>query len=149
MRVIRKVARVGVLLIVVAFFLIQLVPYGRAHTNPPVLREPAWDSQQTRALAQKACFDCHSNETAWPWYTDVAPVSWLVMHDVEEGRRSLNFSEWGSGNERGEEGEELAETVLEGEMPPATYLPLHSEARLTAQEKRQLSAGLVATASGR
>ena len=62
------------------FLLIQFVPYGRSHTNPPVLSEPAWDSPETRVLAQTACFDCHSNETDWsPWYTKVAPASWLVV----------------------------------------------------------------------
>ncbi len=76
------------------FGLLQLVPYGRNHTNPPVAAEPAWASAQTRALAVRACFDCHSNETTWPWYSNVAPVSWLIQRDVDEGRRRLNFSEW-------------------------------------------------------
>ena len=131
----------------VAFLLIQLVPYGRAHDNPPVVSEPQWSSPQTRQLAVRACFDCHSNETAWPWYTSVAPVSWLVQRDVAEGREVLNFSEWRSGGE-GEETEELAEVVLEGGMPPTTYLPLHPEARLSAAEKRQLANGLLAMAGG-
>ncbi len=97
----------GSLLVLLAgFLLIQLVPYGRNHTNPPVLQEPNWDSPQTRALAQRACFDCHSNETEWPWYSHVAPVSWLVQRDVEEGREKVNFSTWGQGG--AEEGEELA-----------------------------------------
>jgi len=74
--------------------LIQLIPFGRQHTNPPVVREPAWDSPQTRALAKRACFNCHSNETTWPWYSSVAPVSWLTQRDVNGGRSHLNFSEW-------------------------------------------------------
>ncbi|HEY5650870.1 MAG TPA: heme-binding domain-containing protein, partial [Acidimicrobiia bacterium] len=73
---------------------IQLVPYGRNHSNPPVVQEPAWDSQQTRELAVAACFDCHSNETEWPWYSNIAPVSWALQRDVDEGREELNFSEW-------------------------------------------------------
>jgi hypothetical protein len=65
---------VRILLGAVALFaLIQVVPYGRSHTNPPVQSEPKWDSPQTRALAVRACYDCHSNETTWPWYTNVAP----------------------------------------------------------------------------
>src|SRR5687768_3027163 len=75
------VAIVGVLAAV------QLVPYGRDHTNPPVRQEPAWDRPQTRALVARACFDCHSNETTWPWYSHIAPVSWLIQRDVVEGRR--------------------------------------------------------------
>jgi hypothetical protein len=132
----------AVLILVVIFGLIQLVPYGRDHTNPPVLQEPAWDSAQTRALAVRACYDCHSNETVWPWYSNIAPVSWLVQRDVEEGRRRLNLSEWGT---RRQEADEAAEVVQEGEMPPSFYLPLHPAARLSSQEKSALVQGLVAT----
>jgi hypothetical protein len=68
--------------------LIQAVPYGRAHSNPPVVSEPAWDSPRARELAVRACFDCHSNETVWPWYSNIAPVSWLIQSDVAgAGRR--------------------------------------------------------------
>jgi hypothetical protein len=74
--------------------LAQAVPYGRAHTNPPVTKEPSWDSPRTRELASRACFDCHSNETRWRWYSNVAPVSWLVQRDVDGGRSAFNFSEW-------------------------------------------------------
>jgi hypothetical protein len=52
--------------------LIQLIPYGHNHTNPPVNAEPNWDSPETRTLAQRACFDCHSNETRWPWHSNIA-----------------------------------------------------------------------------
>ena len=65
--------------------LFSFVPYGRDHVNPPVGAEPSWDSPETRALARQACFDCHSNETEWPAYSTVAPVSWLIQHDVSEG----------------------------------------------------------------
>jgi len=63
----------------IVFIAMQLVPYGHAHTNPPVTGEPKWDSPQTRELAKRACFDCHSNETDWPWYSNIAPVSWLIQ----------------------------------------------------------------------
>lgn len=75
---------------------IQLVPYGRDHHNPPAVAEPPWDSPQTRELFVKACADCDSNQTRWPWYSHIAPVSWLVQRDVEEGRSKLNLSLWGS-----------------------------------------------------
>ena len=74
--------------------LIQLVPYGRSHDNPPVTAEPQWDSPETQALVKRACYDCHSNETKWPWYSNVAPVSWLVQNDVNEGREHVNLTEW-------------------------------------------------------
>jgi heme-binding protein len=138
----RRAIRVVVLTGLGVFAVIQLVPYGRDHTNPPVKNEPAWDAPATRALAVRACFDCHSNETQWPWYAKVAPVSWLVQHDVDEGRRDLNFSEW---DKVYEEANESAKMVLEGEMPPASYVLQHPAARLGADEKRALANGLTAT----
>jgi mono/diheme cytochrome c family protein len=126
----------GVLLVAV-----QFVPYGRAHDNPPVTAEPSWDTPVTRDLAVRACFDCHSNQTRWPWYSNIAPMSWLIQRDIDEGRDELNWSEWGPESE----GDESAETVLEGSMPPGAYTLLHQEARLTDQEMDALVEGLVAT----
>lgn len=134
----------------VGFLLLQLIPYGRNHSNPAVVKEPTWDSPATRALAKRACFDCHSNETVWPWYTNVAPVSWLTQHDVDEGRGKLNFSdiagqrgERGGEGKRGERGEdELGEVIAEGSMPPWFYIMMHPAAKLSDQEKQQLINGL-------
>lgn len=123
------------------FVLIQFVPYGRDHQNPAVVEEPSWDSAQTRDLAVRACFDCHSNETTWPWYSNIAPLSWLVQRDVEEGRDHLNFSEW---NRRQRSGES-AETVREGQMPPPYYTVTHPNARLSDSEMQALAQGLTAS----
>src|SRR5581483_2606368 len=79
---------------VVLLLVAQVLPVGRAHTDPPVTAEPAWPDERTRLLAVRACFACHSNTTTWPWYGDVAPASWLVEYDVLDGRRQLNYSEW-------------------------------------------------------
>ena len=125
--------------LVVLLLAIQLVPYGRDHRNPPVRSEPAWDSPITRDLARQACFDCHSNETEWPLYATIAPISWLVQHDVDEGRTVLNFSEWPSSSK---EPGEAAQEVREGEMPPAPYQLMHADARLTAGDREQLAVGL-------
>jgi mono/diheme cytochrome c family protein len=141
---VKRVIVFGLAIVVGGFLLIQLVPYGRDHTNPPVASEPNWDSPQTRELAQTACFDCHSNETTWPWYGNIAPVSWLVQHDTDEGRRILNFSTWANGGQGREPGEAV-EAVYEGQMPPPTYLITHPQARLTAAEKQALAQGLRAT----
>jgi len=122
--------------------LIQFVPYGRNHTNPPVVQEPNWDSTTTRDLAKRACFDCHSNETVWPWYSNIAPVSWLVQRDIMEGRSKLNFSEWTEGRNQLREMEEIYEVVQEGEMPLPIYLPLHPDANLSSEEKSALINGL-------
>src|SRR5690349_24973871 len=133
-RVFKWILRVGLILLA----LIQLVPYGRDHATHPDGTEPKWNSPRTRELALRACFDCHSNQTRWPWYSWIAPASWLVQHDVDEGRRELNFSEW---VRTYEEAGESAETVLEGEMPPWTYTVLHGDARLTPDEQRALADG--------
>ncbi len=117
--------------------LLQLVPYGCSHDNPAVKQEPAWDRPETRALAQRACFDCHSNETVWPWYSHVAPVRFLVAHHVEDGRKHLNFSEWDRPQKHAHE---AAEEIEEGEMPMAGYVLLHGEADLSEAEKKQLMA---------
>lgn len=121
---------------------IQLVPYGRDHTNPPVTGEPTWDAPETRALAKQACFDCHSNETEWPAYARIAPVSWLVQHDVDEGRAALNFSEW---TRPQKEAKEAAKEVQEGEMPPAAYKLVHAHARLSPGDLDRLAQGLMRT----
>jgi hypothetical protein len=139
----RRTWILGVMLTVVGLAVIaQIVPYGRKHGNPPVVAEPRWDTAQTRALAERACFDCHSNQTKWPWYSHVAPVSWLVQHHVDEGREVLNFSDW---SRRYKEAGEAAETVREREMPPRSYLLAHPEARLTDAEREQLARGFEAT----
>lgn len=132
----------GALGLVVAFVAIQFVPYGRDHANPPVGVEPAWDSPDTRVLAKQACFDCHSNETEWPAYARLAPVSWLIQRDVSEGRAVLNFSEW---QRPQEEAAKAAEELLEGEMPLRIYRLMHAHARLSAAERERLARGLERT----
>jgi mono/diheme cytochrome c family protein len=129
----------GLLVLLLA---VQLVPYGRDHTNPADGRAIAWDSPRTEQLMTDACMDCHSNLTRWPWYSNVAPVSWLVQRDVDEGRSELNLS-------AGEvEVEEMIETIREGSMPPWQYRPTHAGARLSEQEKLDLIRGLEATFGG-
>ena len=129
--------------VVLGLVVIQFVPYGRNHANPPLQQEPAWDAPGTREFFSRACGDCHSNETIWPSYSNVAPVSWLVQHDVEHGRKMFNVSEWGRSGKN--KGNEAAEQFREGEMPPWFYMPLHSQARLKPEERKQLAAGLIAT----
>ena len=133
--------RIAVVLFAV-FVLIQLVPYGRDHANPPRTREPKWDSPATRETLMRVCKDCHSNETEWPSYSNIAPLSWLVQYDVDEGRSELNVSEWGRAENKGDE---AAQEVREGDMPPWYYLPTHPEARLTKAEGEGFIRGLVLT----
>ncbi len=132
-----------VVLIVVALgLIIQLVPYGRQHTNPPPGPEPRWESGQTRELAVRACFDCHSNQTRWPWYASVAPMSWLLAHDVGKGRHDLNYSEWDRAQR---DARKQAKIVRSHDMPPWYYTIMHAEARLTDTERETLARGLDAT----
>lgn len=126
------------------FVLAQLVPYGRAHTNPPVAATPQWSDPDTRALFTRACAACHSNATVWPWYSNVAPVSWLLQRHVTEGRSRFNVDVPGFGRDA----DEAAKAVREGSMPDRSYLPMHPEARLTATERKQLADGLQMTFGG-
>lgn len=131
-----------VAVVIVGFIVIQFVP-GFARTNPPATFTMQWDLPQTAALMQRACNDCHTNETVWPWYSQVA-TSWLVVHDVDEGRQKLNFST-GSGEISAED---LVRVIENGSMSPQKYLILHPEANLTPEEKIQLVAGIQTTANG-
>jgi hypothetical protein len=137
-----KFIRVTFITLVGLFLLIQLVPYGRDHSNPEHKVEPNWDKPETRALAKRGCFDCHSNETVWPWYSHVAPASWLLQSDVEKGRSELNFSEW---DKPQDEADKAARMVERGKMPLKKYLKLHPEARFTTEERDALISGLKAT----
>ena len=141
----KRILLIVIVIAVVGAILIQLVPYGRAHDNPPVVAEPQWDSPQTKAFFSRACADCHSNETTWPWYSNVAPMSWMVQRHVDEGRQYFNVSQWGL---QENEADQAAELVREGKMPVANYLMLHPEARLTATEREQFIQGLTATFGG-
>ena len=133
-------AKTAVAVVVVAVG-IQLIPYGRNHTNPAVTREPNWNSPETKATFDRACGNCHSHETVWPWYSNIAPVSWLVQHDVDEARSNFNVSTVLSKDE----GDEAAEEVLKGAMPPKVYVLGHPEARLSAEERKAFAIGLDAT----
>jgi len=135
-------------LAVVGFIVIQFIPVGniipglKFPGNPPVDQHFQWDSPQTEQLARSACYDCHSNETRYPWYANVAPASWLLNHDINEARDRMNFSTW---NKQEFDVDSMIDQIQSGEMPKAIYLPLHPEARLTAEQKAQLIAGIQAT----
>lgn len=131
------------MVLLLAIIAIQFMPYGKSHSNPPANVEPAWDRPQTRELFFSACGDCHSHKTKWPWYSRIAPVSWLVQHDVDEGREHFNVSHWGVQGKN--KGDEAAEALREGEMPPWFYLIPHPGAKLSPAEKKALVEGLVAT----
>ena len=134
----------GIVLAVIGVLMVAVGTFAVARTNPPVTTTIEWDSPETEALVRRACFDCHSNETNWPWYSYVAPVSWRVYNHVYNGRRHFNFSEYPLGTK---EPEEAIEVIQKGEMPLSDYLILHSEAKLTLMEKAELIKGLQKTFS--
>ena len=124
------------------FALVQAVPYGRSHDNPAPTRELRFNSATTDRLFTAACGDCHSDRTTWPWYSNLAPVSWLVLNDVETGRRILDVSQW----DRSQPSlDEVLEAVSDGGMPPIQYKLIHGASRLSATERSALVDGLRAS----
>ncbi|HHL32783.1 MAG TPA: cytochrome C [Desulfobulbaceae bacterium] len=121
----------------------QFVPYGRNHDNPDVRQEVSWDSRQTKEIFYRACGDCHSNMTKWPWYSNIAPASWLITRDVTEGRKNFNVSMWGV--QKVNKGAYASYQVQENKMPPPQYLLAHPEAKLSKAEKESFIKGLKAT----
>jgi Haem-binding domain len=129
---------------IVTMLAMQVVPYGRSHAKQPITGEPAWSSPRTRELMVRACFSCHSNEVTWPWYANVAPISWAVSDHVSTGRSSVNYSEFTAG---GEKAHETLSVIKNRSMPPAyfTRFGLHPGAKLTDAEVTELVNGLLAT----
>jgi heme-binding protein len=138
-RIMRWVMIVGLCCFVVSQF------FGPAKTNP------ALDSSQSietrlqvtppvAAILDRSCNDCHSNKTRWPWYSNVAPVSWFVIDHVDEGRQNLNFSEWGRYTQREVAGllQQICREVQAGAMPLSSYTPLHPGSKLSAEDVKIL-----------
>lgn len=120
---------------ILVFVLIQLVPFGHNHANPATVSEPQWSSPEARALVKTSCFQCHSNETNWTWYSNIAPASWLIQYDVNAGRGKFNLSDW---NNNPGELDEMIQVIQEGEMPPIQYTLFHPSARLNDTQKQDL-----------
>jgi hypothetical protein len=123
----------------VVFLAIQFVPVDRSN---PATQTQVPASAEVRAVLERACYDCHSNQTVWPWYSYVAPVSWLAAKDVQDGRAELNYSTWNllSAEEQAEGIRESWEKVQSGEMPLWFYLPMHPEAKLSPADRAILQA---------
>ena len=133
--------RIGIAMLL-SLVAIQFIPVGEGVSNPPVTQTVKWDSPRTEELARRACYDCHSNETSWPWYAHIAPISWLVAHDVAEGREHMNFSEWDRPQKHADE---AAQKLEEVEMPLTSYTVLHPSARLKDAAREHLIEGLKKT----
>lgn len=140
-RLVDRIGWIGTIALaaLVLFLVAQAVPYGRSHTAPPVTQSAKFPDPRTQELFAQACADCHSNKTTWPWYSNIAPISWLVQRDVDEGRGGFNVSEW---NRPQPDVGEVTGIVREGEMPPWQYKILHGASRLNDRDKQALIAGL-------
>ena len=139
LRVVRWLLLIGVVLVAIAQFI------RPAKTNPAIDQSLALESHvsvdpKVAAILDRSCADCHSNKTRWPWYSNVAPVSWFVIDHVNHGRSHLNFSEWGSYDKSKQRKllEGTCELVREDGMPLASYLPLHPEAKISDEDKRTI-----------
>jgi hypothetical protein len=129
---------------------LALVAIGIQFVRPPRTNPPHDPSQTLEAHTQmtpevakifeRSCNDCHSNKTTWPWYSNVAPVSWWLIDHVDHGRSHLNYSQWGTLKRADQEKslQEICDEVLDGNMPLSSYLPLHPQARLSEQDKKVL-----------
>jgi hypothetical protein len=124
----------------VLFLLIQVLPWGHKHTNPPATKQVGMATAAQKQVFAEACRDCHSNDTDWLWYTKVAPISWLVMDDVKGGRARMNLSEW---DRPQPDLDDVVRVIDQGSMPPIQYKvsPYHWNAILSSEEKKELSAG--------
>jgi len=122
---------------IVILVVLQFKPVGRS--NPPV-KTDIGTSAEIKEILRRACYDCHSNETRWPWYSYVAPASWFVAGHVDHARGHLNFSEWPVFDMEEQEHlfEEMWEVMSEGEMPLKSYTLMHRDARLSDTEREVL-----------
>jgi len=127
---------------VVVFAVMQLVPVSR--DNPPAQGVVQWDSPQTKELVSRACMNCHSNESVWPWYSYFAPGSWITVVHVNSARQQFNLSELNKmpASRKRRLVSDMVDQIRNSVMPPFDYQLLHPEARLTAAEKEQLIQGL-------
>ena len=142
---VEKILRWVVIALAVGFTVIQLIQPDRS--NPPTDQAMVIEAKLNfrapiSTMLKASCYDCHSNETRWPWYSNVAPVSWLVADDVHTGRRHLNFSEWGKYPKSKQilKLGQIYEQVSKGDMPIVKYLYMHSDAKLSQANRDSITA---------
>ena len=141
MKIALKMAKWFAIVLVGLLLIAQFVRPAR--TNPPVdesqtIQARTQMTPEVAAIFDRSCRDCHSNKTVWPWYTNIAPISWWLSNHVNEGRRDLNMSEWGRLPRDRQERKlrQICDQIEDGEMPLSTYLPMHPAAHLSEQDKK-------------
>jgi hypothetical protein len=146
----KRILKCGIPGVVIAFAALQLAQPAR--TNPAAktefLRTTA-APPDVAAMFRAACYDCHSDETRWPWYSYIAPISWQIAQDVNHGRRHVNLSEWPADNPdlARKKIEDMSDEIDDGDMPLKKYTLIHKDARLTPQQRERLTQWLDAQAS--
>ena len=137
-----KITIYSILTIAVVLFIINLIPVNLS--NPPITSH-IQTPDNIKKILRESCYDCHSNETTWYWYTKYAPISWLIEHDVNEGREYLNFSTWDkySTNEKKELMNESIEEIKEGEMPLKIYELMHPDSKISEEELEILTSWII------
>jgi len=138
-RILKWTVRGLIVLVVIIQF------YRPARTNPPIDMKMSIDSSMqlsadVSSILRRSCYDCHSSETVWPWYSNVAPVSWYLVNHVNDGRKELSFSDWGTykARRKARKLKEICEQLEKDEMPLSTYRPLHPAAKLSEADKNLL-----------
>jgi Haem-binding domain len=139
----RKILKWTAIAVIVIFAVMQFIRPAR--TNPPVdearvIQAHTHITPEVAAILDRSCNDCHSNQTRWPWYSNVAPVSWFVINHVNVGRREMNFSDWAQYNRDDQEQllKKICREVKSGAMPLTSYLRLHGEAKLSSEDVKLL-----------
>jgi len=143
MKTVWKIVKWLLISLVCLFILIQLKRPAR--TNPAVDESQTIEAHtqmppQVKDILDRSCRDCHSNKTEWPWYTNVAPLSWWITDHVNQGRKQLNLSEWGKLDKDRQDKKlrQICDEVEDGAMPLPSYLPMHPKAKLSEQDKKTL-----------
>lgn len=140
---IKKILKIIFVVLVVGFVGMQAI--RPTFSNPPVDESQTINSKtqmtpQVASILDRSCRDCHTNKTVWPWYTQIAPVSWWLANHVNDGRRVLNMSEWGKlpKDRQDRKLRQMCDEVQDGQMPLSSYLPMHPTAKLSDQDKKVL-----------
>jgi len=133
----KRIRRVVFVLLILAFIGIQYVEVER--TNPPVTADVNAPTE-VKNIFKSSCYDCHSNETVWPWYSKIAPISWLIVNDVMDGRKKLNFSEWEKfySDKRTKLKKKIWDEINQDEMPKDIYTIMHTNAKLDIIQKNTI-----------
>ena len=139
----KKTLKIIVIVLVVGFIAIQF--YRPDRTNPPVVEAETLEAnanvpENVKKILERSCNDCHSNQTVYPWYSNVAPFSWLLVNHIEDGRRHLNYSTWATydNKRKRKKLDETCDEVTSGDMPHKQYLWIHSDAKLSQEDIKTL-----------